>query len=518
MEYPSIRFVFDRKKVASKDRKGLVQIEVCSERKRKWIGTGVKVYADQWDDKKKVVKSTQAVQLNTRLDSMMSKLLDYINSLIQKKLPFDFESLELFLKNSSDNSSYIEFLKRRIEERNDFSEGTRRHHRILPKALEEFGRIRYFHDLTKANIVLFDEFLRGKGIKDTTLYNYHKINKTYINEAIRFGLMADNPYAGVKINRGKSEKRKYLTPEEVKAFQDCEIPDEKVSRIRDLFLFQCYTGLSYSDLYKFRFDTDVEVREGKYVIADRRLKTNEDYFIVLLSPAVAILQKYDFKLFKPCAHSRELLTDGTDTHCHLLPGVDDGAPDLSASLDIIRELSKRGIRRICCTPHIMLRYPQNTPEKLQANFHSFCNTIREQLGEDSISLHLAAEYMIDEGFATAIHAEGAPLSLPGERVLIELPQYLLPDGWLDSLLSVRELGCTPVLAHPERYQRLLSIEDISDLTRQGIELQGNIGSLTGFYGRHIRERAEELRQRQLYSYWGSDAHSASMVRRLRLKP
>lgn len=296
MEYPSIRFVFDRKKVASKDRKGLVQIEVCSERKRKWIGTGVKVYADQWDDKKKVVKSTQAVQLNTRLDSMMSKLLDYINSLIQKKLPFDFESLELFLKNSSDNSSYIEFLKRRIEERNDFSEGTRRHHRILPKALEEFGRIRYFHDLTKANIVLFDEFLRGKGIKDTTLYNYHKINKTYINEAIRFGLMADSPYAGVKINRGKSGKRKYLTPEEVKEFQDCEIPDEKVSRIRDLFLFQCYTGLSYSDLYKFRFDTDVEVREGKYVIADRRLKTNEDYFIVLLSPAVAILQKYDFNL------------------------------------------------------------------------------------------------------------------------------------------------------------------------------------------------------------------------------
>lgn len=296
MEYPTLRFVFDRKKVATKDKKGLVQIEICSERKRKWIGTGVKVFADQWDEKKKVIKSLQSVQLNLRLDSMMSNLLEYINSLIRRKIPFDFESLELFLKNSSDNSSYIEFLKRRIEERNDFSEGTRRHHQILPKVLEEFGRIRYFHDLTKANIALFDEFLRRKGIKDTTLYNYHKINKTYINEAIRFGLMTDSPYAGVKISRGKSEKRKYLTPEEVKAFQDCEIPDEKVSRIRDLFLFQCYTGLSYSDLYKFRFDADVEVREGKYVIADRRLKTNEDYFIVLLSPAVAILQKYDFKL------------------------------------------------------------------------------------------------------------------------------------------------------------------------------------------------------------------------------
>lgn len=222
-------------------------------------------------------------------------------------------------------------------------------------------------------------------------------------------------------------------------------------------------------------------------------------------------------LFKPSARSHELLTDGTDTHSHILPGVDDGAPDLASSLDIIRELSKRGIRRICCTPHIMLRYPQNTPENLRNHFQHFRDNIREQLGEDSISLHLAAEYMIDEGFESALKQPGGPLCLPERRLLVELPQYLLPDGWLDSLLSVRDLGCTPVLAHPERYHRLLSIEDISDLTRQGIELQGNIGSLTEFYGRHIRERAEELRQRGLYSYWGSDSHSASMVRRLRLK-
>ena len=63
MEYPTLRFVFDRKKVASKDKKGLVQIEVCSQRKRKWIGTGVKVYADQWDDKKSSqVKSIYPVE------------------------------------------------------------------------------------------------------------------------------------------------------------------------------------------------------------------------------------------------------------------------------------------------------------------------------------------------------------------------------------------------------------------------------------------------------------------------
>ena len=325
MEYPTLRFVFDRKKVATKDKKGLVQIEVCSERRRKWIGTGVKVFSDQWDDKKKVVRSLQSVQLNLRLDSMMENLLGYVNSLIRRKIPFDFESLDLYLKNSSEEKSYIEFLRKRIEERNDFSEGTRRHHRTLPGALEEFGKFRYFHDLTKSNITLFDEFLRGKGFKETTLHNYHKINKVYINEAIRFGLMEDNPYKGMKISRGKPEKRKYLTPEEFQSLKDCDIPDEKICRVRDLFVFQCYTGLSYSDLCKFRFDTDVIEKDGKFVIADRRLKTNEDYFIVLLSPAVAILKKYDFRLpiisnqkyndFIKVAASYDHIKKELTTHC-----------------------------------------------------------------------------------------------------------------------------------------------------------------------------------------------------------
>lgn len=296
MEYPTLRFVFDRKKVATKDKKGLVQIEICSQRKRKWIGTGVKVYADQWDDKKKIVRSNQSVQLNLRLDSMMSNLMEYVNSLIHRKIPFDFESLDIYLKNSTEDNSFIEFVSNRIEERNDISEGTKKHHRVFVRVLKEFGRIIYFHDLTNINITLFDEFLRGRGLKDTTLYNYHKFNKVYINEAIRFGLLSESPYKGFKLNRGKSDSRKYLTLEELMRLKDCYISDLKVNKARDLFLFQCYTGLSYADMYKFDFEKDVVEREGKYVIADRRQKTKEDYFIVLLSPAISILQKYGYKL------------------------------------------------------------------------------------------------------------------------------------------------------------------------------------------------------------------------------
>lgn len=296
MEYPTLRFVFDRKKVATKEKKGLVQIEVCSERKRKWIGTGVKVYADQWDDKRKVTARPDSLDLNMKLDLMMSNILEYVNSLIRRKVPFDFESLDVFLKNSSESDSFIDFIVRRTDERKDRAEGTIKHYRTLVKVLEDFGRINYFHDLTRSNITMFDDYLRGKGIKDTTVYGYHKNMKAYINEAIRFGIISENPYVGLKINRGKSDKRKYLTYEEMRRMERCRITDPSVNRVRDLFLFQCYTGLAYSDLYKFDFASDVERRGNKFIIADRRVKTNEDYFIVLLSPAMEILRKYDFDL------------------------------------------------------------------------------------------------------------------------------------------------------------------------------------------------------------------------------
>lgn len=296
MEYPTLRFVFDRKKVATKEKKGLVQIEVCSERKRKWIGTGVKVYADQWDDKRKVTARPDSLDLNMKLDLMMSNILEYVNSLIRRKVPFDFESLDVFLKNSSESDSFIDFIVRRTDERKDRAEGTIKHYRTLVKVLEDFGRINYFHDLTRSNITMFDDYLRSKGIKDTTVYGYHKNMKAYINEAIRFGIISENPYVGLKINRGKSDKRKYLTYEEMRRMERCRITDPSVNRVRDLFLFQCYTGLAYSDLYKFDFASDVERRGNKFIIADRRVKTNEDYFIVLLSPAMEILRKYDFNL------------------------------------------------------------------------------------------------------------------------------------------------------------------------------------------------------------------------------
>ena len=279
MKYPTMRFVFDRKKVATKTHKGLVQIEVLSEGKRKWIGTGVKVYSDQWNDRKKIINSVEMIQLNQCLDEQLRVIQNWINELISKKEVFDF-------------------VERRIEERGDITESTKASHRTFAASLREFDRIIYFSDLTKANITLYDDWLHSKGYSQPTIYNYHKRNKRYIHEAMRFDLLKEDPYKGERFSRGKHAIRKYLTAEELKKVKDAQIDSETICRVRDLFVFQAYTGIAYADLAKFDFKHELQKRGDKYVILDARVKTDENYFIVLLSPAMEILRKYDFVLPK----------------------------------------------------------------------------------------------------------------------------------------------------------------------------------------------------------------------------
>lgn len=295
MKYPTARFVFDRKHTASKTTKGTVQIEVLFERKRKWIGTGVRLYSDQWNDKVKVKNTVQSIELNERLDAQMSNINEYINSLIKNKEDFSFEKLERFLKYSQKKESFIDFVKRRVSERTDLRKGTLNTHASLINSLEEFERIIHFTDITTANIMHYDDFLHRKYTKQTTIHGYHKRLKRYINEAIKYELLKDNPYSRLKFERGKSEGIKYLTTEQIARIRALKISSKSIEKVRDLFIFQCYTGLSYADLFKFDFST-VTKKNNKFFIRDMRVKTEEEYFLMLLKPAMEILRKYDFRL------------------------------------------------------------------------------------------------------------------------------------------------------------------------------------------------------------------------------
>ena len=246
-----------------------------------------------------------------------------------------------------------------------------------------------------------------------------------------------------------------------------------------------------------------------------------------------------FRFFQRRLSLRRLLPAGVDAHCHLLPGVDDGAADQEESLAIIRGQQALGLRGAICTPHIMARLPQNTPAYLREQFAQFTSIVNSQSSIVNFQLHLAAEYMLDEAFPRHL-ASGDLLTIPASLIcsttsgessnrqssivncqsprylLVELPQYLLPPGWQDMLDGILAGGMTPLLAHPERYLRILDESDIRALVARGIALQGNLGSLTGYYGSRVKTLAQSLLDDGLYTTFGTDSHSYGMLKQLKL--
>lgn len=296
MAYPTTRLVFDRKKTATREKVALVQIEILYERKRKYVSTGVKVYKDQWTDKSHVVNRPDMMLLNKRLDEQKGRIDEYLNTIISDGERFDFDTFGRWLKGDEERRrSFLEWMEERIDSRGDLREGTRRNQRKTVNALRDFGRIVDFSELTPANITKFDDYLHRRGIKQTSVWGYHKTLKTYVREALRLELIEKDPYANMKVERGKSEWGRYLTIEELDTMMDAKMPTESIDKVRDLFVLQCLTGMAYADLMAFDF-SKVTKKGDTYVLHDERRKTGVGFTVVLLPKAMEILRKYDYKL------------------------------------------------------------------------------------------------------------------------------------------------------------------------------------------------------------------------------
>lgn len=309
LSYPISRFVFDRKKISSEKRKGLIQIEVRYEKKRKWISTGIKVFKDQWHDKRYIVNSLDSDELNERLFLCKEKINSYFNSLMEKGISFSWDDFDIFLKRmdtSTSSETFIDYVARRIEERNDIKPSTKANHRKLLTSLDEFGKILYFSDLTKSNVADYYNFLLGKEViiqgkvqklKLTTTSSYMKFLKVYINDAIQHDKLDKNPCNGLKVKRGSAENGRWLSLEELSRIENIENIPSSLKIIRDLFLIQCYTGMAYTDLMDFSPEKLTEI-DGVTVLSGKRKKSGESYVTVIYPTLKNLLDKYNYNIPK----------------------------------------------------------------------------------------------------------------------------------------------------------------------------------------------------------------------------
>jgi len=304
----SMRFVFDRKnetgfrdkeKIKGKKYKesGLLQIEVRQDGsdKRAWVSTDIRIRPDQFSDKMGFTckNDDNAKSITGKARERYNKVYAFVES--DKCINISY--VKYWDKEDISTLSIAEFIKKEMK-RNDPSYAVVEYHNSFLKRLEEFGKIRVFSDLTYENIVEFDTHLRKTISSEPTLHKRHSLFKRYIQEAINMGIYKGlNPYSIFKSRKGKSKDPVFLTEEELKRIQNYSPNYGYLERTRDLFLFQCFTGLAYIDLMTFTKDFIFEYN-GRKVIQSNRTKTDESFIIPLLPEALKIAEKYNYQLPK----------------------------------------------------------------------------------------------------------------------------------------------------------------------------------------------------------------------------
>ena len=204
---------------------------------------------------------------------------------------------------------------------------------------------------------------------------------------------------------------------------------------------------------------------------------------------------------------------GTDLHSHILPGIDDGAPDMGVSLNMLRGFVELGYKKVITTPHVMSDFYPNTKEKILESFEALKIAAAE--AHIGLELGVAAEYFIDENFQNRI-GTGELLPIVNKEVLVEFSMFSEPPMLKEVIFSMVTRGYKPVIAHPERYNFLhQDFDRYAEFKDRGCLLQLNLLSVSGYYGPGARKIAEKILDKGLYDYCGSDAHHEKHLQSLK---
>lgn len=201
-------------------------------------------------------------------------------------------------------------------------------------------------------------------------------------------------------------------------------------------------------------------------------------------------------------------------HNHILPGLDDGSPDVETSLQLTEGLLELGYQKIISTPHILSDLYPNNPVTIAAAHKILIPEVRKL--HEGYESKFAAEYMIDFEFEDLLRKREI-LSFGNDKyVLIEMSYLMESPNLRNVIFGLLTTGYLPVLAHPERYGYLhYKFSDYELIRDAGCDLQVNILSLIGYYGGDSQKIAEKLIDQGLISWVGTDMHHHNHLNALR---
>jgi tyrosine-protein phosphatase YwqE len=205
---------------------------------------------------------------------------------------------------------------------------------------------------------------------------------------------------------------------------------------------------------------------------------------------------------------------GCDMHSHLIPGIDDGAPDMDTTIRLIKGMAELGYKRLVTTPHINGDVYPNTIEIIRAGEAA----VTEQLRKEGMGMgfRAAAEHLLDDHFTRALSAGEPFLTLKDNLLLVELSFAVPLINLKEIIFDIQLKGYIPVLAHPERYLYFAVNKGWYDQLRDaGCLFQLNLLSFAGYYGRDAQELAGWLVKKNYVEFLGSDLHHYRHLEMLR---
>ncbi|WP_295392325.1 CpsB/CapC family capsule biosynthesis tyrosine phosphatase [uncultured Thiodictyon sp.] len=194
-----------------------------------------------------------------------------------------------------------------------------------------------------------------------------------------------------------------------------------------------------------------------------------------------------------------------DLHSHLLPGVDDGAPDLATSLAMARVAVSDGIEVMACTPHIYPGLYENEGSAIRAAVAQ----LQMRLDEAGIALRLShgADTHVAPDLVAGLRSGRVPTLNDSRYFLLEPPHHVAPPRLEETVFNLLTAGYVPVITHPERLSWIEGhYEVFVELARKGAWLQITAGSLTGRFGAGARYWAERLLDEGWVHILATDAH------------
>src|SRR5262245_32856988 len=194
-----------------------------------------------------------------------------------------------------------------------------------------------------------------------------------------------------------------------------------------------------------------------------------------------------------------------DLHCHILPGIDDGAANISVSIEMARAFVADGVSVVACTPHILPGLYANSGPGIRLTTAK----LQQTLSGEGVALQLVtgADNHITPDFVAAL-SSGRLLSLADTRyVLVEPPHHIAPPRMEVLFFNLVTAGYVPILTHPERLTWIKShYQTIKQLFRAGVWMQLTAGSLAGAFGRNAQYWAERMLDEGCVHLLATDAH------------